>query len=486
MRRKIRSLVSIGMAVGMLSSIAAGCGKAKETDKSSDKTQKEVKKPEKIRFMSNMGFSDKEDQDAWASEFKKLTGIEMELMMPPTNQYSEKLDLSFASGDAPDVAIMGQDVITKYATQGGLYDVSKLVEESSIMKGLDSKIIDSSRLNGKLYALPYEDGGGAVTYMRKDWLDKLGKKLPTTYDEFYDVLKSFKTLGDDVIPFTAPGLTDSKYIRQFYQSAVPDFKQQNGKWVDGFQEPDMAAALSRMRQAYQDGVMDKEIVTNKTTTCRDKWTSGRAGVFAYWAGDWATTLANGVKSGPAGNKAELVIAPAIKDAKYEIRVRGVMAITSKSQNPEGVFKYFVEYMNDGKEGSMLFRHGVENKHYEKKSSGEIVPMTMKNASNQVYTKAFVSPSFALNPITISGYSHNMDEKMTSSAKMLKDNGEIQVILPVSKTLNKINADLVALRQQTVSKAVLGQMSVQEALENYKKEATNLGIENVMTELNDNK
>ena len=42
----------------------------------------------------------------------------------------------------------------------------------------------------------------------------------------------------------------------------------------------MKAALQRMQDAYKEGLIDKEVVTNKTSTCRDKF-AGNVGVFNY-------------------------------------------------------------------------------------------------------------------------------------------------------------------------------------------------------------
>ena len=52
----------------------------------------------------------------------------------------------------------------------------------------------------------------------------------------------------------------------------------------------MKAALQRLQDAYKEGLIDMEVVTNKTSTCRDEWYSGKVGVFSYWAGQWGQTL----------------------------------------------------------------------------------------------------------------------------------------------------------------------------------------------------
>ncbi len=52
--------------------------------------------------------------------------------------------------------------------------------------------------DGNIYALPQVNECYHCMYQQrmwiyKPWLDKLGLKMPTTTDEFYEVLKAFKT-----------------------------------------------------------------------------------------------------------------------------------------------------------------------------------------------------------------------------------------------------------------------------------------------------
>ena len=83
----------------------------------------------------------------------------------------------------------------------------------------------------------------------------------------------------------------------------------------------MKAALQRMRDAYKDGLIDQEIITNTTSAARDKWYAGNVGVFNYWAGTWNQSLEDRLKANVPG--AQVVALPAIKGIKYNIRVPAV-------------------------------------------------------------------------------------------------------------------------------------------------------------------
>ena len=98
-------------------------------------------------------------------------------------------------------------------------------------------------------------------------------------------------------------------------------------------------------------------------------------------------------------------------------------------------------------------------------------------------KAFVSPVLATTPIETAGYEFNVDERIPQSLKVLEENSKKAEVVPVSKTLSKINADLLALKEKTVASIVMGQVSVEEGLAKYQAESVNLGIEKVIEELN---
>lgn len=61
-------------------------------------------------------------------------------------------------------------------------------------------------------------------------------------------------------------------------------------WYDGFMEQDFKDSLLRLRDAYVNGYVDKETLTNGTSDVRNKFYEDRCGVFTYWSGTWAENL----------------------------------------------------------------------------------------------------------------------------------------------------------------------------------------------------
>lgn len=452
----------------------------KKEEKKEEVQEEQVAKPDRIKFMTNVGVKEEDKAEEWNKEFTKLTGIEIDLQNVSGKEYYQKLELSFASGDTPDVFLVGDGKLPIYAGQGALVDLTEWIENSEILKAIDPVILDSIKIDNKIYGIPLENGGGPVTYVRQDWLDQLGLQVPTNYTEFIDMLRGFKSIDPTLIPFTSPGLAGESelYLREFYQDASPSFVQKDGKWVDGMTEESMVGALTRMREAYAEGLIDMEVVTNTTSACRDKWYAGQVGAFTYWAGNWNVSLETRVQDNVPTAKVTAI--PAIAEANYIKRVPAVVSISKLSKNPEAVFKYFVEYMQDGGEGSTLFQYGVEGIHYSQSGSA-ITSLPKPSKPEEVMEKAYISPVLTVSPVK--GTTHEVDERINTSLDILNKDGVQAQIIPLSDTLTRINADLTATREKTLASIVMGEVTVEEGLANYAKEVANLGIDQVIAELN---
>jgi putative aldouronate transport system substrate-binding protein len=486
MKKRLVTLVSIGMILAISTETLLGCTK-KDTGKNTapNTNNKEVAKPDKINLMLDTGI-DSTVADAipvFQDAFKQATGIELAITQPVHNQYYEKVDLAFAAAQPIDVIQLPDAKLPKYVAQGALYDMTDLLNNSEAYKTMDQKFVQSSQLNGKLWGAPYERGNGTMTYVRGDWFDKLGIKEPTNYTEFISMLKAFKAQKSDVIPLTAPGLSTATYLVEFYHNARPDFVQRDGKWVDGMSEDIMKDALKRMQQAYADGLIDVEIITNKTSTCREKFEGGRVATFNYWAGKWNDTLQTNVKK--KDPNATVKALPAIQETKYIERTPVFLSIPKTSKIPEAAFKYFIEFTQDGDKGTNLFTFGKEGVNYEVKD-GTIVMKDKPNVTPaQKFTTGMMNPELRINKYT-SNLKYPLPEAMTKSEEIFSKNSYQDVLMPTSKTYSKISADLMSLRDKTLAEAVLGKSTVEDALANYKKEAANLGVDTVVQELNSGK
>lgn len=474
-----KGLALILVAVLILTSV----GMAAKKDEST--------KPKKIVAFLDTISIEESGQDYFREEYKKFTGIELEIIQPSHNQYYEKLRLAFAAGEIPDVVELAEVNYVNYATEGAFVDLEPYIKKSEICKKIDKKNFESVRVAGKIYGYPKEIGDGPVTYIRSDWLNNLKMKPPTTWDEYYQLLRAFtfndpdKNGKNDTYGMTAPGPTGdntisfaNNYYRDIYQDANPEFEKVDGKWRDGFLQPSMKPALERFRKVYQEKLIDPEIFTNKTSTCREKFHSGKAGIFTYWYGLWMTKLERDIQKN-FGPTAKIISIPAIKGSYYQARVPGVLAITVACKNPKGVFDWFLDYSHDGGQGQMLFVHGVEGVHWVKKD-GKYEKLPLLFNPGALYTKNFYSPEMVMTPWNDP---FEMDPRIINSKNDFVKSYRQASLPPMPESRKKVDQELMNLKNEILGKILLGEITVDQGLARYKKESEALGLKKILADMN---
>lgn len=447
-------------------------------------TSTEVAKPDSIHWMVHSGMNAENGTDQWVAEFEKMTGIDMNLEMVSNNEYTTILELAFASGTVPDVFDLSGDNFAVYVKQNALADLTDLVKETDFYSQVDPAIWDAVTLDGKIYGIPMEIPSGAVTYVRKDWLDRLDMEIPTNYDEFIEMLTAFKNdIPECTVPLTAPGLKASINLPEFFLGANPDFIKKDGVWVNGMLEENMAGALQRLQDAYKAGLIDMEVVTNTTSNCRDQWYSGSVGVFNYWGGLWGKTLTERLQANVP--EAEVVALPAIEGAVYEFAVPSLLCISADlpQEKIEGIFKYFMEYMHDGGEGQVLFQSGVEGIHWEQQGDNLVQLPTLSNP-DEIFSKAWITPWMTISPLSVTDKNLEVDPMVTDSLAIINEYGQQKAVYPVSATLTKIKSDLTLVKENVIAKVVMGEMTVEEGLKMYADEADILNAQQVVVEMNE--
>ena len=498
MKQATKKLFSLGLG-GLLAFSMVGCGNKETTSTtpeiSTDTTEasasteptassEEVVKPEKITMMVNGTFLDEASgQKDVVAAYKELTGIDLEITTIDHNSYNDQLALAFASGDVPDVVILSAEYYAAYANQGALADLSSYWESSETKSSgrMNESYIDSLYMGDALYGFTAARGNGCLTYLRQDWLDKLGLSAPTTYDEYINVLRAFVNDDPDgngkkdTMGVTAAGIMSAEapytnYLPEFWQNAYPDFYQkEDGTWIDGFSEQATADALQRLKDAYAEGLIDMEVTTNKTSSCRDKYYAGQVGAFTYWAGKWSATIDENVKQvNPNGSI--VGIEPISELGQYIERQSPVIAITNKCENPAGVFKYLFEVMVDGGEGQTLFNYGAEGVHYTL-DGGKMAQLPDPEVPTSTFTSIYVDPLIGISTWTNGDPMAEVRNPLVQTSNdIFMTNSKIAPVIVSNDTMSNYAPTLLDIRTVIVTDVVTGDMSVEEGMASYKEQS----------------
>jgi putative aldouronate transport system substrate-binding protein len=137
----------------------------------------------------------------WLQAAEERAGVDIE-WEEVTADWDQKKGTLLASGDIPDLIVGGNPITdADFAQFPGLFqDLSKLMEYAPNVQAMfdakpETKVI-ATQLDGAIYGIPKYQRYWPVTttrqYINHQWLDELGLKMPTNWDELYDVLVAFK------------------------------------------------------------------------------------------------------------------------------------------------------------------------------------------------------------------------------------------------------------------------------------------------------
>jgi putative aldouronate transport system substrate-binding protein len=146
------------------------------------------------------------------SELAKKTNVKIDNVAVPASDYEQKRSVLIGAGDAPFIipkSYPHQE--NPFVSSGAILPVSDYIDlmpnyKAKVAKANLQPEIDTLRqADGKYYVLPglherpWQDYSLAL---RTDIMAQLNLKTPTTWDEFYEVLKAMRAAHPDVYPFS--------------------------------------------------------------------------------------------------------------------------------------------------------------------------------------------------------------------------------------------------------------------------------------------
>lgn len=204
-----KRLVAVGAVTMAMSMMLAGCGGSKEP------TTNAQGKPIITIAVAKHPLTKKISKMKWPKQLEKECGCEIH-WQEASSDWDQKKQAMLAAGDVPDLILKGINLVD-IATYSSLFeDLSQDLDKMPNVKKMFDTDPTAKQVvampDGKIYILPAVKKGiwpKAVShmYINKQWLDKLGLKVPTTWDELEQVLKAFKTQDPngngqaDEIPF---------------------------------------------------------------------------------------------------------------------------------------------------------------------------------------------------------------------------------------------------------------------------------------------
>ena len=432
--------------------------------------------------------------------WQKNTGVEIEFLHPPTGQQKEQFSLILADGNLPDlmeynwtvdypggpekaikdgVIIPLNDVIDQYCP-----NLKKYLEENPDI----DRMIKTDE--GHYYVFPFIRGDENLMntiglMVRKDWLDELGMEVPTTIDEWHDVLTAFKNEKGCTAPYSFE-YTNNQYLgadpfvaafgtnRSFYLGS-------DGKVHFGATEPGFKDYLATMQQWYSEGLIDPDLATLKNDQVSAKMTNGQAGASMGQAGSrmgtWTTAARTTIP--------EFTLVPApvptlVKGERAEMGYienpfsgRASVAITTSCKDVERAAR-LMDWAY-GEEGHMYFDgYPTYTDEILKNPKGLPVSQAMSAYIRGNYNGPFVQDVRYLEQY------YTLDEQRQTPIVWGECNGAAHTMPPItptsdeSKEFSTIMNEINTYRDEMILKFIFGTESI-DNFDTYVKNIDNMGL-----------
>lgn len=417
MKKRMRKILAMLMAVSLLVSVFAGCNgdggssatgsgtgsKTSGTPASSGASEPgntaagpdDTSEPYSFTVYYNYtGWSKTWGQDEASKYMSEKFNVDVNWTAPDSDPMA-KLNIMVSSDDLPEVIIMdrGPD-LNKIARGGYLQDLSQYMYEGcSFAEDIPEATREMLKIDDVLYGIPNwarkaATGGNYQWIVNTATYEAVGSPKLETFEDLHQYALAVKNAGltsysgQSVLPFWCTNTDNAYYCWwPFYRAmggALPldtYWTQDNGVLQYGLENETVIAALKMANQWYNEGLFTAEVFTDSADQFLEKVTNARPALLWYdFSQDDTNNFRRIVREKTntetsyevLGTKAmhpDNMMFPAAEGVEItygdEAGTVGwnVNCITKKAENPQRIFDLFTWMLT--KEGSINMMYGPE-------------------------------------------------------------------------------------------------------------------------------
>lgn len=244
--------------------------------------------------------------NVWTREYESELGIKVAYDWTAeagdaseSSPYNQKLNVSIASGNLPDIFTVSPTQLKQLADAGQLEDLTGVFDRyaapwtKELMQGDGGISMASATFDGKLLALPNITANiynAQVLWLRTDWLEKLKLTPPKTMDELHAIIEAFTTKDPD-----GNGAADTYgialnkglygaiasitgYMNGFGAYPGQWVKKADGQLAYGSTLPETKAALAKLQEMFKAGQIDREFAVKDPNKASESFAQNKIGV----------------------------------------------------------------------------------------------------------------------------------------------------------------------------------------------------------------
>lgn len=382
MKKFLSLLLAVLMIVGML----AGCGGSGEEQKPEEKDPVAEVPAESVDPLAPMAepvtlttyfeipgpiqpeFSvEKLESMVYTQKQREATNVTLEYewyAADSAEDSDQKKNTAIATGDIPDFMIVDStqlallaktDLIRKDMDVLFNTHASELLKKWTYAEG--TAAIDSATFKGQVVAIPLAASsmdGADFLWIRQDWLEKVGKEIPTTMEELYEVMVAFRDEDpdgngqDDTVGmvmhknFLSTGMGDAAGLFNGFGAAPLAWVEDgNGGLQYGATTEQSKEALAFLAKMFEEGLIQEDFATMDDMKASELATGGKAGIQygQAWCSVWPLAM-----TGMNDPEAMWIAAPIVgangqtAQPQIALRLGGYVVINAECEHPEAVVK----------------------------------------------------------------------------------------------------------------------------------------------------
>jgi putative aldouronate transport system substrate-binding protein len=272
-------------------SSTSNTNKASE-NKSTDSKKSDMSKKYKVTMMDFQWSTIPPKDSRGIKMINEKFNVDYQNDLTVYSEYAQKLATVISSGNIPDVT--GFETLDsnyyKWAEQGVFLPLDDYINDYPSLKSVAPDIWAPMKKNGKIYAIPkyfpatYLNG----IIIRQDWLDNLGLKMPTSYEELKQVAIAFtkndpdKNGKNDTYGLVLGGkntINPSYSLGAYWEPGTWYSKDKDGNFLPGYITDGWKSNIQLLHDLYKEGAVTKDFALLNTTQYNGEFYAGKGGIF---------------------------------------------------------------------------------------------------------------------------------------------------------------------------------------------------------------
>jgi putative aldouronate transport system substrate-binding protein len=376
MRRLLVSMMSVSVAAAAL----IGCDDSKERAiQANPVDSKKMNSPFEISIVITQVGEIPQKDNAVELLLEQYTNTQLDFQWIPSAAYEDKINVMMASGDLPKLLKVEYTPSVVSALQSNVFwEIGPYLKNYKNLAAQDSKFYENISVDGKVYGVPlFRPIGRGVILYRQDWFDKLGLKVPSSLDAWYEAARQLARKDPDqngkddtyglLLDKKFNAGADATMTRLAVSVGAPNKwdVDSEGNFTPEFLTQPYYDTMLLMRKLYSEKLINQDFAVIDSSELEKLYDTGRAGL-RISGGSPQTFQDRLAMNDPNGivNVAPLMGEKGIR-VPGESGNAGFLVIAKSAVPTENELFRVLQFLDQlmEPEASMVLQRGIKDRHY---------------------------------------------------------------------------------------------------------------------------